>query len=135
MKNRSRAESLPARPLTSRFFPLTICSVPEERIKSIEAVLTVLGGEVVYAAAPFETLAPPPLPAVLPAWSPVAHFGGYQKASRIQTGTMTARSQPSHATAWIDAIKALRYCFFIALHLHQHCRRKDSRERVVIICQ
>lgn len=59
-------------------------SVPEEQILSIEAVLTVLGGEVVYAAAPFETLAPPPLPPVLPAWSPVAHFGGYQKASPVR---------------------------------------------------
>jgi predicted amidohydrolase YtcJ len=57
-------------------------SVPEEEIKNIESALTVLGGEVVYAAAPFEALGPPPLPAVLPAWSPVAHFGGYQRARR-----------------------------------------------------
>lgn len=59
-------------------------SVPEEQIKNIEAVLTVLGGEVVYAAKPFdalgEGLTPPPLPPVSPAWSPVAHFGGYQRA-------------------------------------------------------
>jgi predicted amidohydrolase YtcJ len=54
-------------------------SVPEEEIRNIESVLTVLGGEVVYAAAPFESFAPPPLPPVLPAWSPVAHFGGYQR--------------------------------------------------------
>jgi predicted amidohydrolase YtcJ len=60
-------------------------SVPEEEIRNIEAVLTVLGGDVVYAAAPFESLAPPPLPAALPAWSPVAHFGGYQ--TRVPTGT------------------------------------------------
>lgn len=59
-------------------------SVPEEQIKNIEAVLTVLGGEVVYAAKPFdalgEGLTPPPLSPVSPAWSPVAHFGGYQRA-------------------------------------------------------
>lgn len=53
-------------------------TVPEERIKSIESLLTVAGGKVVYAAKPFEHVAPPPLPAVSPAWSPVAHFGGYQ---------------------------------------------------------
>lgn len=59
-------------------------SVPEEQIKHIESVLTVLGGEVVYAAQPFdalgEGLTPPTLPPVSPTWSPVAHFGGYQRA-------------------------------------------------------
>ncbi len=54
-------------------------SVPEERIKSIESVLTVVDGKVVYAAEPFAALGdglePPLLPPVSPAWSPVAHFG------------------------------------------------------------
>jgi predicted amidohydrolase YtcJ len=51
-------------------------SIPEEQIKRIESVLTVVGGRVVYAAAPFATLAPPQLQ-VSPDWSPVATFGGY----------------------------------------------------------
>src|SRR5439155_4491876 len=50
--------------------------VPEEEIKGIEAVLTVVGGKVVYAAGEFASLGPPPLP-VLPDWSPVATYGGY----------------------------------------------------------
>ena len=57
-------------------------TVPEEQIKGIEAVVTVLGGEVVYAVKPFETVAPPALPPVIPDWSPVAHFGGYQNATK-----------------------------------------------------
>jgi len=52
--------------------------VPEERIKRIESLLTVVGGKVVYAAGPFaalgEGLTPPALPPVSPPWSPVAHF-------------------------------------------------------------
>jgi predicted amidohydrolase YtcJ len=52
-------------------------SVPEEELRSIESVLTAVGGDVVYASGPFAPLAPPPLPAVSPAWSPVAHFGGH----------------------------------------------------------
>jgi predicted amidohydrolase YtcJ len=54
-------------------------TVPEEQIRRIESVLTVIGGDVVYSAGPFTTFAPEPLPAVTPAWSPVAAFGGYQR--------------------------------------------------------
>jgi len=53
-------------------------AVPEEQIKEIKSLLTVVAGKVVYAAEPFEDLAPPALPAVSPTWSPVAHNGGYQ---------------------------------------------------------
>lgn len=55
-------------------------SVPEDRIKKIESLLTVVGGRVLYAATPFQDMAPPALPPVSPAWSPVAYFGGYQNA-------------------------------------------------------
>jgi predicted amidohydrolase YtcJ len=53
-------------------------SVPEEEIKRIESVLTVVGGKVVYGAGEFELLALPPLP-VSPGWSPVGVYGGYQQ--------------------------------------------------------
>jgi predicted amidohydrolase YtcJ len=51
-------------------------TIPDERIKRLESVLTVLGGTVVHAAAEFSRLAPPPLQ-VMPDWSPARHFGGY----------------------------------------------------------
>src|ERR1700735_1887502 len=44
-------------------------SVPEEKIKSIESVLTIVGGKIVHAVGEFSAQAPPPIP-VLPAWSP-----------------------------------------------------------------
>ena len=53
-------------------------SIPDEEIKQLESVLTIVGGKPVYAAEEFQTLAPAP-PPVLPDWSPVAHFGGYAK--------------------------------------------------------
>jgi predicted amidohydrolase YtcJ len=56
-------------------------TVPEEGIRSIESVLTVTGGDIVYAAAPFDGVAPAPLPEVSPAWSPVAQYGGYQNSA------------------------------------------------------
>jgi predicted amidohydrolase YtcJ len=53
-------------------------SIPDEEIKQLESVLTIVGGKPVYAAEEFETLAPAP-PPVLPDWSPVTQFGGYAK--------------------------------------------------------
>jgi predicted amidohydrolase YtcJ len=51
-------------------------SVPEERIKRLHSVLTVLGGKAVHAEGDFSDLNPPELP-VMPDWSPVKNFGGY----------------------------------------------------------
>jgi predicted amidohydrolase YtcJ len=50
--------------------------VPEEEIKDLHSVLTILGGKPVWAEDEFRDLAPPDLP-VTPDWSPVAKFGGY----------------------------------------------------------
>ena len=57
-------------------------SVAEDEIKSLESVLTIVGGKPVYAAEEFAELAPP-LPPVLPEWSPVAAFGGYAKPAGV----------------------------------------------------
>jgi len=56
-------------------------SIPEEEIKQLESVLTIVGGKVVYATAEFSRLAPPDLP-VSPGWSPVSSYGGYAKGNQ-----------------------------------------------------
>ena len=53
-------------------------SIPEDEIKHLESVLTIVDGKVVYAIEEFSKLAPPVLP-VSPSWSPVKEFGGYAK--------------------------------------------------------
>jgi predicted amidohydrolase YtcJ len=53
-------------------------TVPEEEIRAIESVLTVVGGRIVHAAGVFADLDPPPLP-VLPDWSPVALVPGHHR--------------------------------------------------------
>src|SRR5271167_3130529 len=53
-------------------------SIPEEEIKGLESVLTMVGGKVVYATEEHTSLAPPQLP-VSPSWSPVKEYGGYAK--------------------------------------------------------
>ncbi|WP_329560552.1 amidohydrolase [Kitasatospora sp. NBC_01266] len=52
-------------------------TVEEADIPHIESVLTVVGGRIVHSAQEHEGIAPE-LPAVVPLWSPVARFGGYQ---------------------------------------------------------
>ncbi|QBE61839.1 amidohydrolase [Pseudoduganella lutea] len=54
-------------------------SVPEAQIASIVSLLTVMDGRVVYGAQDYQSLSPA-LPAILPAWSPIGHFGGYHHA-------------------------------------------------------
>lgn len=54
--------------------------VPEDDLKDIRSVLTIVGGNIVYADSDFATLSPPALP-ISPDWSPVKKFGGYQQAA------------------------------------------------------
>ncbi len=52
-------------------------TVPEDQIKSISSVLTVMNGRVVFGAKDYSTLTPS-LPDVVPAWSPINQYGGYR---------------------------------------------------------
>ncbi|MCG2617434.1 amidohydrolase [Terrimonas sp. NA20] len=52
-------------------------NIPADEIKTITAALTLVDGKVVYGKGPFQSIAPAPLP-VIPAWSPVKFYGGYQ---------------------------------------------------------
>jgi predicted amidohydrolase YtcJ len=52
-------------------------NIPEKQINDLTSVLTVVGGKVVYGAEEFTNLTPA-IPAVIPEWSPVKYFGGYQ---------------------------------------------------------
>lgn len=56
-------------------------SIPEESIKEITSILTILGGKVVYAADEFSDLDPYRNLPISPDWSPVRQFGGYYQSS------------------------------------------------------
>ncbi len=53
-------------------------SVTAEQVKKIESLMTVVNGKIVYASGKYGQYSPS-IPAVVPAWSPVNYFGGYQK--------------------------------------------------------
>ena len=69
-------------------------TVPENRIKDLVSVLTVLGGKVVHGDGPFGHLAPP-LPPASPDWSPVARFGGYYRAGPKADGVQKVAAAAS----------------------------------------
>jgi len=56
--------------LTADYF-----AVPDEEIKGLESVLTIVGGKPVYAVEEFKPLDPGDLP-VMPDWSPLHHYRG-----------------------------------------------------------
>lgn len=89
-------------------------SVSEDRIQDLESVLTLLGGKPVFAVGDFASLAPPP-PPVLPDWSPVRRFGGYQR--RADAG----RQQRLAAEAVTSASRAACGCgTACGVHGHDH---------------
>jgi predicted amidohydrolase YtcJ len=82
--------------------------IAESEIAGLESVLTVLGGKVVYGAGPFSDLSPP-IPPVIPDWSPVKTFGGYQHVT-------STRPTP---TVFKQACGCAKTC---AVHGHDHAK-------------
>jgi hypothetical protein len=85
-------------------------TVDEDAIKSIESVLTIVGGKVVYGQAEFTPLAPPAIP-VLPDWSPVASTPGHWR-----------RAAPAAAVAALPH-QCQGPC---GVHAHSHDRARRS---------
>lgn len=82
-------------------------TVPDEDIKNITSVLTIVGGKIVYVDAEFKSH-DTPLPPASPSWSPVRYFGGYQQAG--------AASAPDTASS----CSALECC-------HDHAHGHDGK--------
>lgn len=70
-------------------------SVPEAGIKSIESVLTMVGGKIVHATDEFTPHALPSIP-VLPEWSPVKVFGGYGAPLDVHKCARAGVPLPAH---------------------------------------
>jgi cytosine/adenosine deaminase-related metal-dependent hydrolase len=81
----SRDESRKGRIAPGQLADLAVLSadyfrVPDDEIKSLESVLTVVGGRPVYGAGEFSGLAPAAA-AASPAWSPAGLYAGYHRAA------------------------------------------------------
>jgi predicted amidohydrolase YtcJ len=62
--------------------PADYFSIPEDAIKDLESVMTMVGGKVVYGAGPYARLAPP-APPLAQDWLPVKTYGEYQRRAGI----------------------------------------------------
>jgi len=52
-------------------------TIPDDEIKTVTSLLTIVDGKIVWAGEEYKHLMDEPLP-VLPEWSPVKYYGGYQ---------------------------------------------------------
>jgi len=66
-------------------------TVPEDEIKGIESVLTVMDGKIVHGSAGFAGLAPP-LPPVSPDWAPTGVYGGAYQQTHAAVSGMASHS-------------------------------------------
>ncbi len=57
-------------------------SIPEEEIRNIRSILTIVGGRGVYASGEYSKFAPSDFPNVMPSWSPVLAYGGYNYGNK-----------------------------------------------------
>lgn len=91
--------------------------IPEDEIRNLVSVLTIVGGRIVYGDDEFSALAPP-LPPAMPDWSPVNYYGGYFKPA-ADAAAVNAFSQTTcgcgisssvhghaHGRAYQDAVDA-----------------------------
>ncbi len=84
-------------------------TVPAEEIRRLAAVMTLVGGKIVYGSDAFKSF-DPPLPPVSPSWSPVAKFD----APGLRT-TQLAQPQTQHARACNDGCASA-----CGMHGHNH---------------
>jgi len=81
--------------LTADYF-----AIPDEEIKALESVLTILGGKPVYAAEEFKPLDAGDLP-IMPDWSPVNHYrGAWRQQSAGQVSAQRRLYQDPKPWAW-----------------------------------
>ena len=82
-------------------------SVPDEAIKSIESMMTVVGGKVVHGTGDLSSHGPAPLP-VLPDWSPLTVFGGYGAPLDVKKAVRAGVPLPEGSSAFATGRRGSR---------------------------
>jgi hypothetical protein len=92
--------------------------VADEDVKAIEAVLTVVGGKIVYATDGFASFSPPTLP-ILPDWSPTALQNGYHSRRLAGPPALTGTAPASASQQGV--LSRVHQCAgSCGVHAHAH---------------
>lgn len=70
-------------------------NIPDEAIKDLTSVMTIVAGKVVYASGEFKAM-DAPIPPASPDWAPTKRFGGYQNAALDLEAITTASACAVH---------------------------------------
>ncbi|HEY4194795.1 MAG TPA: amidohydrolase [Mucilaginibacter sp.] len=89
--------------------------VTDEEIKSIEAELTIVAGNIVYAKGDFSSFTPEPIP-ILPDWSPTHIYNGYYPGSSLPQLT----AAPSKSVKQASSITSQVHQCGGSCNVHQH---------------
>lgn len=93
-------------------------NVDDEAIKSIESLLTVVNGNIVYAKGDFSSYSPPSIP-ILPDWSPTNSYNGYY--NEMTHGKKVIDEQLKKSGKVVPAASAIHSCSGSCdVHAHQH---------------
>lgn len=93
-------------------------AIDDEAIKSIESVLTIVNGNIVYASGDFSSYAPPSIP-ILPEWSPIKNYNGYQNTAETEKSKIDKQLAKSGKSLGTDNI--IHSCSgSCTVHGHQH---------------
>lgn len=111
-------------------------TVDEEVIKQIEAELTIVGGNIVYAKGGFGSYGPEPLP-ILPDWSPTVISNGYYPANpayRVTANRPAAADSPEAVAARAAQHQVLTqiHCCAGACGVHGHAHDKARLSNVPV---
>lgn len=86
-------------------------SIPDEEIKNIYSIMTVLGGEIVHASDEFSKFNPD-LPQVSPDWSPIKYYGTYgQNKTLIQHTHHFECAKSTHRDSFLSNLDFSCFCW------------------------
>ncbi|KAA6438519.1 amidohydrolase [Dyadobacter flavalbus] len=103
-------------------------TVDEESIQSIESVLTIVGGRIVYAKDDFSSLSPEPVP-ILPDWSPTRIYNGfYSGKSHGKNASGSISGENSAASEITNAV----HCCTGSCDIHGHDHDKARLSNVPV---
>ena len=96
-------------------------AVEDEEIKNIESILTIVGGNIVYAKGDFSSYSPPTIP-ILPDWSPTSIYNGYHSKRSEQKVKGDTQNTPGSSAGLIAQVHSCVGSCNVHGHSHESAR-------------